>query len=425
MNRDRFADFLIFTSIFVSSVTFFTTPFEGYLHYFIFLLLFPFFIQRYGLPKVPFQIILLPLFVGVFQVMMGNNEWFLFLKIFLGVLLSTTFYYYVIQYYDINIEKMFSLYLKWAYWSAIIGLIQYVSFKIHFRPGYDYYWLHFNKWSVVSSGEGLIRINSIYMEPSQLGIMLGPAAFVAVLNIFRKQNFEYENYQNYIILLAVYLSKSSTGYIGLFFVILIIGINLGYVSYLILFLVGGVLAGIGLYNSVDEFKSRIDAATALWVHQNYKIENLNTSSFVQYNNAHVAFENFKEHPLFGTGMGSHLVAYEKYSYTRTGEIRFKGTDLNSTDANSLFLRLVSETGLMGVLFFIVVVLKCFVGNSGTDDPHWIISGSLLVLILLYLLRQGNYFLNGFPFFVWLYYYNKVEHNNKSIISENRFKNDLS
>jgi hypothetical protein len=414
MKKETFVDFLIFTSIFISTITFFTKPFEGYLHYFIFLALFPFFIHRYGLPKAPFQIILLPFFVGVFQIAMGNNEWFLFLKIFIGVLLSTIFYYYVMQYYELNAKKMFSLYLKWAYWSAIIGLFQYVAFKLNFRPGYDFGWL-FNKWSVVSAAEGSIRISSIYMEPSQLGIMLGPAAFVAVLNIFRKQNFEYKNYQNYVILLAVYLSKSSTGYIGLFFVILIIGINLGYISYLILFLVGGVLAGIGLYNTVDEVKSRVDAATALWVHQDYKIENLNTSSFVQYNNAHVAFENFKEHPLFGTGIGSHFVAYEKYSYTRTGVIRFKGTDFNSTDANSLFLRLVSETGLMGVLFFVAIILNCFVGNSGTDDTHWVVSGAILVLILLYLLRQGNYFLNGFPFFIWLYYYNKIEYNNKFII----------
>jgi hypothetical protein len=417
MNKDKFVDFLIFTSIFISTITFFTRPFEGYLHYLIFFTLFPFFIQRYGLPKVPFQIILLPFFVGIFQVMMGNNEWFLFFKIFIGVLLSTTFYYYVIQYYDINIEKMFSLYLKWAYWSAIIGIVQYITFKLHFRPGYDYGWV-FNKWAVISSGGDSIRINSIYMEPAQLGIMLSPAVFIAILNILRKQNFEYKNYQNYVILIAIYLSKSSTGYIGVFVAFLFIGLNLGYLVYLLLFIVAGVFGAIGLYNYVDEFKGRVDAASALWIDQNYKIENVNTSSFVQYNNAHVAFENFKEHPLFGTGMGSHLVAYKKYSYTSTGEIRFKGTDLNSTDANSLFLRLLSETGLLGVLFFMIIVIKCFVGNPGTGDIHWIISGALLVLILLCLLRQGNYFLNGFPFFVWLYYYNKVEFNNKSIAAQN-------
>ncbi|HKC69809.1 MAG TPA: O-antigen ligase family protein [Bacteroidia bacterium] len=404
MNREKVVDFLIYTSIFISTITFFTNPFEGYLHYFIFFLLLPFFINRYGLPRAPFQIILLPLFIGVFQVMMGNNEWFLSLKIFLGVLLSTIFYYYVIQHYEMNIEKMFSMYLKWAYWSAIIAIIQYISFKIHFFPGYNYEWL-FNKWSVVSSGEGLIRINSIYMEPSQLGIMLGPAAFVAVLNIIRKQQYEYKKYQNFIILIAIYISKSSTGYVGLFCVIMIIGLNLGYISYLLLFLLVGITAAVGLYNSVEEFKSRVDAALGLWVDQNFDIKNVNTSSFVQYNNAHIAYNNFKEHPFFGTGLGSHSVAFEKYSYTRS-VVKIKGFDNNSADANSLFLRLMSETGLMGIIFIFVIITRCFVGNDGIDNKYWIISGSVLILILLYLFRQGNYFVNGFPFFVWLYYYNK-------------------
>src|ERR1700758_722997 len=144
MTTNKFAEFLIFTSVFISVIVFFSAPFEGYLHYFIFFALLPFFINRYGLPKTPFQIIIIPFFVGVFQIFIGNDEWFLFFKIFLGVLLSTTFYYYVMQYYELNVEKMFSLYLKWAYWSAVIGIIQYVSFKLHFTLGYDYSWL-FNK----------------------------------------------------------------------------------------------------------------------------------------------------------------------------------------------------------------------------------------------------------------------------------------
>jgi len=417
MGKDKFADFLIFTSVFISTITFFTTPFEGYLHYFIFLLLLPYFISRYGLPKTPFQIILLPLFVGIFQVFIGNNEWFLFFKIFFGVLLSTIFYHYVMQYYEMDTKKMFSMYLKWAYWSAIIGIIQYLSYKFHFSPGYNYSWL-FNKWGVISGGEGEIRITSIYMEPSQLGIMLSPAAFVAIVNIIQKKKYEYKNYQNYIILIPIYLSKSSTGYIGIFFAVVIIGLNLGYISYLFLFIAVGILAGVGLYNSVDEFKGRVDASINLWVNQDFKIKNVNTSSFVQYNNAQVSYENFKRHPFFGTGIGSHPVAYEKYSLTRTGIVQFKGTDFNNTDANSLFLRLVSETGLMGLLFFFIIVVRCFVGNPGTGDTHWIVSGAILVLILLYLLRQGNYFLNGFPFFLWLYYYNKLQYNSLSIKQKN-------
>ncbi len=413
---NKLIDFLIFTSIFVSSIIFFTSPFEGYLHYFIFLALLPFFIIRYGLPKVPFQIVLLPLIVGVFQVLMGNNGWFLFFKIFFGVMLSTSFYFYVIQYYKMDVERMFSIYLKWAYWTAIITLIQYVSFSINFTPGYDFSWL-FNKGGSVF-GEGGARFSSIYVEPSQLGIMLAPAVFVAITNIIRRnQNYEYKKYQNYLILVALYLSKSSTGYIGIFFIIVIIGLNLGYISYLLLFIFIGLLGAFALYNTVEDFKSRVDAASGLWLDQDFNIKNVNTSSFVQYNNAHVSYNNFKEYPLFGTGLGSHSIAFEKYSYTKTGVVQLKAFDFNSADANSLFLRLMSETGLLGIFFFTFIIIKCFVGNNGRDDKYWIISGSILVLILLYLLRQGNYFLNGFPFFVWLYYYNKVKALKNSLADE--------
>ena len=412
MNRDRLVDFLIYLSIFISSIIFFDQPFEGYLHYFIFLLLLPFFFNKYGLPKAPFQIIIIPLVVGVSQVFIGNNEWFLFVKIFLGIMLSTTFYYYVMQYYELNVEKMFHLYLKWAYWSAVIGIIQYISFELKFVPGYDYTWL-FNKWGLV-----LGRVNSIYSEPAQLGIMLGPAAFVAIINIIRRKNYEYKNYQNFIILAAIYFSKSSTGYLGVFFAVLIIGLNLGYISYLILFIFFGFIAAFGLYNSVDEFKGRVDAAAGLWIDQDFDIKNVNTSSFVQYNNAHIAYNNFKEHPFFGTGIGSHPVAFEKYSYTRS-IVKIKGFDNNKADANSLFLRLLSETGLMGVLFMFAIIINCFVGSDGIDDKYWVISGAVFVLIFLYLLRQGNYFVNGFPFFVWLYYYNKkayIEERESRLVS---------
>ena len=99
------------------------------------------------------------------------------------------------------------------------------------------------------------------------------------------------------------------------------------------------------------------------------------------------------------------IKFEKYSYTRS-IVKIKGFDNNKADANSLFLRLMSETGLMGMIFILLIVFRCFVGNDGIDDKYWVISGSLLIIILLYLLRQGNYFLNGFPFFVWLYYHTK-------------------
>ncbi|MGZ3864409.1 MAG: O-antigen ligase family protein [Bacteroidia bacterium] len=405
--QERNVTFLIFLSIFLgSSILLFKSPFEGYFHYVIYLILLPFFVSRFGLPKTPFQILLIPLVVGVFQIFLGNNEPFLFIKIWGGVLLSVSVYYYVMEYYELNTEKMFKLYLTWAYWSAIIGIIQFLCFEIGFTPGYDYGFL-LNKGGHVITESGTIRISSFYLEPSQLGIMLGPAAFVSLHNLFRRKNYHYKIHQSIIILIALYLSRSSTGYLGLFFAVLILGLNFGYLLYVVVFIMIGYFVGLGLYNTVDEFKIRVDSSVALWVNDDFAYENVNSSSFVLYNNAHIAWTNFKEHPFFGSGLGSHPVAYERYSYTKS-IVKVKGIEFNKQDANSMFFRLMSETGLSGLIFLFFLIFTCFVGYNGDDgDNYWIVSGAVLVIILLYLLRQGNYFLNGFPFFVWLYYHNKL------------------
>jgi len=409
--QEKVVTFLVYLSIFLgSSIIFFKLPFEGYFHYVIYLLLLPFFISRFGVPRAPFKILFLPFIVGIFQVLIGNNEAFLFVKIFGGFLLSVTVFYYVSEYYELDVEKMFKLYLTWAFWSGVIAVFQYISFKIGFKQGYDFGWILNKAGGCVITGDGNIRVSSFYLEPSQLGIMLGPAAFVAVINILRKKEYHYKNYMNYVILLALYLSRSSTGYLGLFFVFLIVGINYGYILYLFLFIVVGFFAAWGLYNTVTEFRDRVDSSIGLWIDGDLSIKNVNSSSFVLYNNSHIAWENLKENPLFGTGLGSHQVAYKKFSYTNDSNIRLKGFEFNTQDANSMFLRLMSETGLAGVLFAFLLVTRGFVGYTGDeDDKFWIISGALLVIILLYLLRQGNYFLNGFPFFVWLYYYTKQAH----------------
>ncbi len=114
--------------------------------------------------------------------------------------------------------------------------------------------------------------------------------------------------------------------------------------------------------------------------------------------------------MFGTGIGSHLVAFEKYSLAKN--FKTFGFNFNGQDANSMFLRLMSETGLFGLLIFFIILVRCYVKRDKEHlTYHWLISNGVLVMILLNLFRQGHYFLNGFPFFVILYYYNKVSYLN--------------
>ena len=402
MRETRTVNILIYLSIFVSSITFFKTPFEGYFHYLIFLLLLPRFISRFTFPRQILMLLLVPLFVGILQVLMGNNTWELFLKIFIGVLLSSTFYYYVMQYYEFDTKKMFGLYLKGAIIVSYIGVFQLISYRLHFRPGYDYHWI-LNKWGIVNGGFGM-RVNSIFSEAAQFAIVLSPACFVAIHNLIPGTNsYGLSRFQSLLIILAMILSSSSTGYIGLFIILVLFVINYGQILYFVLGIMVIIIGANVLYNNVTEFKTRVDSSLGLWISDDLSLENVNSSSFVLYNNYHIATENFKSNFITGTGLGSHPIAYERYSLTN--QPGFLDFSFNKADANSMLLRLLSETGLIGIIFILVFIKRNFVGRNAydNDNPNWIISNAILVLILLYLLRQGNYFLNGLPFFIWLYY----------------------
>lgn len=394
---------LIFLSVFISSITFFNSPFEGYLHYIIFLILLPGFYSAFGFPKVPLQILSLPFIIGILEILAGNNTGALFFKIFIGVLLSSTFYFYVIKYFDDDAVTIFKLFLYGCYLTAVLGIIQVICFNLGIVPGYNYRWL-LNKWSVVPGAIWGIRMNSLYPEASQCAIMLGPAAFVTIYNlIFRTDHF-ISRRKGIVILIALFLTTSSTGFIGLLFSMLLLAINFARFGTFLAFASVGLGMGFLLYNGIPEVQRRVDSAVGLWVNNDFSVENVNSSSFVLYNNFHIAFTNLKENPLMGTGLGSHAIAFDKYTLTKRAGIL--NITFNKFDANSLFLRLVSETGLIGITLAMMFIFRFHVRKSKdrSGKELWLISNALLVIILMYLIRQGNYFLNGFPLFVWLYYY---------------------
>jgi hypothetical protein len=275
---------------------------------------------------------------------------------------------------------------------------------VHFTPGYNFSWI-FNKWGFVPSSFGL-RINSIFSEASQCAIVLSPACFVAMRNLFFRGNYGLTRNESILVLVVMVLTTSSTGYIGLFLILLFLMLNYGQFVY---FLLGSVFILLGaslLYNYIPEFQKRVDTSIGLWVNEDFSVRNVNSSSFILYNNYHIAINNFKDNFLTGSGLGSHPVAFDRYSLTKDQGIL--NIQFNKADGNSMLLRLLSETGLMGIIFMIWLIFSRYVRRNRFDeaDPYWIISNATLIIILLYLLRQGNYFLNGFPLFMWVYYYAK-------------------
>jgi O-antigen ligase len=409
--NNKYVIFLIYLTIFVSSITLFQTPFEGYLSYIVYLLFFPIFIMRYGFPKLPF-LIFLPLFIaGITYVQIGQNESGQFLKIFIGFFLAVVFYHYVIELFEGNVKKLFGYYMKGAFIVSVIGIIQVASYQIGFTPGYNYSWL-LNKWSVTQGGFG-IRMNSIFSEPSYFAAVIAPAFFVSLYNLSSNKKLFVDRKRSIVIAIAYLLTFSSLGIFGIYLAILLLLLNFGFFRYAVLFAPIFYYSFNYAYENIPEFRDRFDGTFDIFTTEDFRNTEIHGSSFVLYNNYHVALENFKRNPIFGTGLGSHPTAFEKYSLTKLEGVI--DIDFNKQDANSMALRLMSETGLYGLVFMLVFIIKCWVFKQRAAETEiWVMSNALILIILLYLFRQGHYFLNGFPFFLWLFYY--TWRYNKSIRS---------
>jgi len=399
---------MIYLSVFINSYVFFKQPFEFYFGYLVYLVLLPVFIFRYGVNRPLFFILLVLLLTGIFNVLSGSHTFFLFIKVFTGFSLSYLFYYYVILEFDYKVEQLFKWYLTGAYIAALIGIFQFVSFQIGFTPGYNFSWI-LNKWGFIPGGNFGIRINSVFGEPTYLASTLSAAFFISVYNLFRKESYGLSKIKSIVIIVVYLLSFSGLGQTGIFLSLIFLAINFGLIRYVVVAVPAAILLFNVLYNNVGEFRERYDSTVGLFSgEQEFKLGKTHGSSFILYNNYRVALKNFSSNFLFGTGIGSHPVAFEKYSLARNFKV--SGFNSNSADANSMLLRLISETGLFGVCIFLFIIFKCYVSRDALNDSsHWLISNAILVMILLNLFRQGHYFLNGFPFFVLLYIYNYLSY----------------
>jgi hypothetical protein len=397
----------IYISIFINSYVFFTSPFEFYFGYLIYLVLLPVFIFRYGFNGTLSGIFFILFLTGMFNIFIGNNTFELFIKVFAGLLLSYFFYYYVIIEFNQDVEQLFKWYLKGAYIAALIGVVQFVSFQIGFEAGYNYRWI-LNKWGFIPGGNFGIRINSVFGEPTYLGAVLSAAFFVSFYNLLRKDSYYLTKFQSLVIIVVYILSFSGLGQAGMFLTLTLLAVNFGLLRYVAVFIPLLILLFNLMYTYVSDFRERYDGLIELFTTGKFHLGKTHGSSFILYNNYNVALANFKHNFLFGSGIGSHPVAFKRFSLA--ADFKVVGFNLNSADANSMLLRLISETGLFGVLIFLFIIIKYYVKRDKNHDTyHWLVSNSILIMILLNLFRQGHYFLNGFPFFVILYIYTNISY----------------
>jgi hypothetical protein len=321
------------------------------------------------------------------------------------VLSTALFSYFRLN--DGRIVQNVGWFMSLMFYLSVLAIAQEIAYLVGFRALYDINYLLPGVGVGPITREGpFLRVFSLFTEPGHFGIALTPAVFVAVNVLLFGRRFFYSRLQAMIVIVALLLTFSSVAYTGLL-LSLVLGAGRRRVARAMI-LMGATAACAFLL--VFNFRDRLITVFALL--KSDDSVGVNASSFIFYINAKVALSSLLEHPLWGSGLGSHFVSYNNYiaqTGLSEGVIRFltfmKPEDLNRTDAYSMLLRIPSELGLFGILS----VVYFFVSNRVTInvEPYRMLSRMCIVFFLTYCVRDGNYFRFELWYFLALYAYLEV------------------
>jgi hypothetical protein len=418
----RFLTLLMVCSVFMDDFFFFRTPFDFYYYYIIyFIFIISVIIRNQSLQLLPKWITRFLLLLFGTSIAIGytySTLGFHMFKQVLGITYSAVAFYLLIKSNSFNLVKIFTIYRKVSFWVALWGLItEFLLLNGIFIT---------NK--IKTTSVGFYRIYSIMGEPYFLAVALMPALYFYVYKIIHDGKFR-SNIVNLfmggVIFVCYVFTFSSAGYMGLLLMVVMYMYSANYFSiiegklkFLLMPLI--VILFFTFYNNIKdafyEFQVRVDDTLKLFqvadgkVDLN-KISEVNSSTFALYTNYIIAKESFVRNPFFGSGLGSHPINYDitfaKY-FPEEFSIRFGA--FNKFDANSLFLRLMSETGLLGLISVLVFLLRFFMGKKHMNNPDLsdlnIINQGIFIMIVVRLVRSGSYFGNGFFLFIFIYYYSR-------------------
>lgn len=384
---------------------------DVYIYYFLIIPLFLFLFHRHL--KISKHILLFFSIItlhSIINIHLGNNTYNLFFKNIIGLLVFTIIYYSIICYSKHDFSSFFSVYMKLSFLVALIGIFQYISWIIKFTPGYDFSWLGFP----IAVENGRYLIHSIFSEPAHFATVLSCALFISMRNLINKDVYFINKFKSAVILISFYLTSSSVGYLAIFVCVIIFIFSYQIKKAIILLIILPFII-LFAYNNQLRFKERIDSfdPKVLSYIKSEKVDEskYNGSVLILLNGFNVA-KTTADNTIIGAGLGSYYLSYNKRSF-------LVGTSLNQKnmyDGNSMFNRIFAEFGYIGVVLLFIFIIRCRIRKETKNDTiDWVISNSILVMLILVILRQGHYFNYGLPFFILTYYLIKKRHQSISQI----------
>lgn len=326
----------------------------------------------------PQHLFFLALLAGVsgFAALIAGAPPSMFVSQMLGISVLSIYYFSALASMEITLARLMEIYATCTVIVTIIG------FPLYFAG--------------ISLGHEDPRLASILPEPSiYVATTLPAVGFYLQRFLYRRQNW-----MPLAILLAGYaFANSSLGYIGLFLTIFLV---FGKRSrlWLVLGLILLIPAAFSLYYFNHQVQMRLsDTARAILIGGD--LAKTNASTVALLSNAYVSYHAFIDHPLVGVGLGGYRDAYMHYVWDVLNK-NYVLFGLNSTDANSLFLRVTADLGLFG---WACIGFFFYYFSRVKGETYVLIRNSILPYFALKLLRFGHYFALEFMFFTVIYVFN--------------------
>ncbi|HYF69909.1 MAG TPA: O-antigen ligase family protein, partial [Ohtaekwangia sp.] len=343
-------------------------------------------------------------FIVVYSLVSFKSDFSLVIKQLINVLSLLLASYFFIVHEDYSFHKIFRKYILVAKYILVIGLIQ--SFMFVMEHGNAFLKIFpFLKSTNISA-----RFQSLSDEPSFIAITFAPIVFVAMHNLFYRRKHFLTRTWSCLFLLGYLLTLSSSAYVGIALMLVLLYFKKLTEKKLILGSV--VLSSIFLfvlisYERIDLIKVRVDDTLYGLTHDfddPRVYQSVNLSTYALLSNWYVTKKGFTDFPLTGRGLGTHATTY----YTHLPDAMKEYVILNDKDANSMALRLLSETGLVGLLLFTLFLIRYKIKFNLVDTCQeeflWVINSAIFVVIIIVLLRNGNYTSSGKLLFILLYYF---------------------
>ena len=299
-------------------------------------------------------------------------------------------YFQFFSFYVHSVLEIWDKYMKLVYWISLIGIVQFIICLI---TGIDIFPTTF----VPSSR--IMRLHSFLFEPGTFATFISPAL---IYTLFHTSYWREFKARVIVIWIAEILTFTTIGYfiiaLGLFFRFYVY-FRKWRIILLPLVATFLVMASSNPENSKfvgyhDDLLAaiRMKFFQSISAFNDFNPENfelLNASSYATMSNLWIA--NNAPNRILGTGLGTHELNYE-----RGYQSDYSLYGLNKSDAYSLFIRIYSEFGFIGIIIAILLLKRFLCKESD-------ISISILFFFIASAVRGGHYTMYGVIFFVYMYY----------------------